>query len=186
MRKRIYILLLTVGVLAGAPWAITHAVFGDSTTVSSNEFTTGTVDISLSPASALFTVSNMAPGDSTTASLAVSNLGSLDLRYAISASATNSDAKGLKDQLSLTIKTAGTSCSAFDGAELYTGDLDGTAGKLVGDGAQGFNAGDRTLAASGSETLCFRVSLPLSSGNSYQNATTTATFTFDAEQTRNN
>jgi hypothetical protein len=30
------------------------------------------------------------------------------------------------------------------------------------------------------------VNLPTSTGNAFQNATTTATFTFDAEQTANN
>ena len=77
-------------------------------------------------------------------------------------------------------------CDNFDGTQLYSGDLDSTAGKLVGDNTQGAQAGDRALAASGSETLCFRASLASSTGNAYQGATTTATFTFDSEQTANN
>jgi hypothetical protein len=167
------------------------AVFTDAQTVDANTFTTGSVDISTSPATALVTYSAMAPGDSTTQSLVVSNTGTLQLRYAISASATNTDSLGLKDQLTLTIKTIdvttpGTPCDNFDGTQLYTGDVDGSAGKLVGDNAQGADTGDRTLNAAASETLCFRVSLPLRTGNSFQGATTTATFTFDAEQTANN
>jgi hypothetical protein len=122
----------------------------------------------------------------------VSNGGSLGLRYAISSSATNTDTKGLKDQLVLTIKTIdvtlpATPCDDFDGTQLYTGDLDdGASGYLVGDPTPGPQGGERVLAASANETLCFRVELPLSTGNTYQNATTTATFTFDAEQTVNN
>jgi hypothetical protein len=42
------------------------------------------------------------------------------------------------------------------------------------------------LAASGSENLCFRVVLPLATGNAFQDAATSAIFTFDAEQTENN
>jgi hypothetical protein len=42
------------------------------------------------------------------------------------------------------------------------------------------------MAVNTSETLCFRVNLPLATGNGFQSATTTATFTFDAEQTANN
>ena len=70
--------------------------------------------------------------------------------------------------------------------QLYTGDLDSTAGKIVGDNTTGAQAGDRTLAAAATEYLCFQVSLPLSTSNSFVSAATTATFTFDAEQTKNN
>lgn len=183
--------MLAVGVLGAVPWSISKAVFTDAPTLGANAFTTGTVDISTNPSTALVTYSTMAPGDTTTQSLVVTNGGTLQLRYAISSSATNADVKGLKDQLTLTVKTVdvttpGTPCDNFDGTQLYTGDLDSSAGKLVGDSAQGSNSGDRTLNASATETLCFRVSLPSSSGNGFQNATTTATFTFDSEQTANN
>jgi spore coat-associated protein N len=169
----------------------TLALFTDSQVVGGNTFTTGTVDISTAPTSALVTFSNMAPGDTVTDDIVVTNGGSLALRYAISSSATNADSKGLKDQLVLTVNTIdktlpATPCDDFDGDQLYTGDLDSTAGKLVGDNTTGAQAGDRNLAASRNETLCFRVNLPTSTGNAFQNATTTATFTFDAEQTANN
>jgi spore coat-associated protein N len=170
----------------------TLALFTDSQAVGGNAFTTGNVDISTAPTSALVTFSNMAPGDTVTDDIVVTNGGSLALRYAISSSATNADSKGLKDQLVLTVNTIdktlpATPCDDFDGDQLYTGDLDdGAGGKLVGDAASGFQAGDRNLAASRNETLCFRVNLPTTTGNAFQNATTTATFTFDAEQTANN
>lgn len=187
-------LAATVAVLLGFAVFVsfgTLAVFSDTQDVTSNTFTTGTVDISTAPTSALVTFANMAPGELTTSSLVVTNAGSLALRYAVSAAATNTDSKGLKDQLVLTIKTIdvttpGTPCDNFDGTQLYTGDLDSSAGLIVGDPAQGSQTGDRTLAASGSETLCFRVQLPLATGNSFQNATTTGTFTFSAEQTQSN
>lgn len=189
--RKVYALLLAVGVLAAAPWAITQAVFTDTQAVDANSFSTGTIDLTTSPTSALVTHSAMAPGDKTTQSLVVSNAGTLGLRYAISGSATNADAKALKDQLAMTVKTIDVTtpaspCDDFDGTQLYSGDVDSSAGKLVGDSTAGSQAGDRTLAASGSETLCFRVELPSASGNAYQDASTTATFTFDAEQTANN
>jgi len=191
MTKRILFTLLGIGLLSTLAGLAGFAVFTDSASIGSNTFTTGTVDISTAPASALVTFSNMAPGDTVTDDLVVSNAGTLELRYAITSSATNADAKGLKDQLVLTIKTIdvttpGTPCDNFDGTQLYTGDLDSTAGALVGSNAQGSQADDRTLAASTNETLCFRVDLALSTGNAFQDATTTATFTFDAEQTTNN
>ena len=169
----------------------TTALFTDSQAVNGNTFTTGTVDISTVPTTALVTFSSMAPGDSITDDIVVTNAGSLQLRYAITSTATNTDAKGLKDQLTMVVKTIdvttpATPCDNFDGTQLYSGDVDGTTGAIVGDTTAGSQAGDRTLAASASETLCFRVSLPSTSGDAFQNATTTATFTFSAEQTANN
>lgn len=191
MIRKVVASILVLSLMGGVLAFGSNAVFTDTESVAANAFTTGTIDISTAPASALVTFSAMAPGDATTQPLVVSNAGTMALRYAISATATNADAKALKDQLVLTIKTIdvttpGTPCDNFDGTQLYTGDLDGTTGALVGSNAQGAQAGDRTLAASASETLCFRVSLALSTGNAAQNATTTATFTFDAEQTANN
>jgi len=175
--------VMTVGVLA---------VFSDQESVGANAFSTGTVDITTTPPTALVSFSNMVPGDQVTSPLVVANAaGSAALRYAVSSTATNTDSKGLKEQLALTVKTVdattpGTPCDNSDATSLYTGDLDSTTGKILGDSAQGAQAGDRNLAVSASETLCFRVALPLSTGNAFKNAASTATFTFDAEQTANN
>jgi len=175
--------LMTVGVLA---------VFSDQEQVGANAFSTGTVDISTTPTSAAVSFSNMMPGDQVTDDLVVTNEpGSAAVRYSLTSVATNADSKGLKDQLVMTVKTIdattpGTACNDFDGTQLYSGDLDSTGGQIFGNPAQGAQPGDRNLAVSASETLCFRVALPLSTGNAYKNAATTATFTFDAEQTANN
>jgi len=175
------------------------AVFTDTATSTGNTFTTGTLDIKLGDGSATpsdsvtasVAFNAMAPGDSVTRPVVVSNAGTNALRYAISSAATNADSKALKDSLALVVKTAdvttpGTPCDNFDGTQLYSGDLDSTAGKILGDSTSGAQTGDRTVAAGATETLCFQVSLALSAGNSLQGAATTATFTFDAEQTANN
>lgn len=192
MRRKLISGILSLLVLGALMSVGTLAVFTDQQAVGTNTFTNSTISLGLSPTSALVQFSGMLPGDTTTAPITVTNnAGSAALRYAVSSSATNADAKGLKDQLVLTVKTVdvttpGTPCDNFDGTQLYTGDVDSTAGKIVGDGTQGAQAGDRALAVSGSEVLCFRVNLPLSTGNAFKLATTTATFTFDAEQTANN
>jgi spore coat-associated protein N len=190
-RKRILLALgavLTIGTLAGGVFSL--AIFTSTADVPANTFTAGTVILSTNPATSLVTLAAMAPGDQVTAPITVSNAGTLALRYAISSVATNADAKGLKDQLVLTIKSGVTTCDdanyAATGVQLYSGDLDSTVGKLVGDAATGADPGDRTLAASANEVLCFHVSLPLATGDAFQGATTTATFTFAAEQTKNN
>ena len=207
---RTHKVLATVAVLAavagGSAGAL--AVFTDQATVTGNTFGNGTVDIATSPATAIVSYAapsgspatgGMAPGDSDPASggrlLTVSNGGSLQLRYALSVTATDADGKALRSQLDLAIRSvdattpgAGTECDNFDGAVVYTGKLDAaaTSGRIFGNAAQGAHAGDRVLNAGANELLCFRATLPLASGNAYQGAATTATFSFDAEQTKNN
>ena len=188
MLKRILATLGVVSALASFAVFGSFAIWTDTASVPDNVFSTGTVDISTNPTTALVTFSGMAPGDSTGGqSLTVSNDGSLELRYAVTMTATNADLKGLYAELDLTIREEGTDCTTFDGTVLY-----GPAspfllsGNLIGDPAQGEDAGDRTLAGSADEVLCFKVDLPASAPNSVQGATTTAVFTFEAEQTSSN
>ena len=177
--------LLTAGMMGTFVAADSLAVFTDSEVNAANAFSSGTISIDDSPGSAAVTLTNMAPGDSVISPLIISNSGTLPMRYAMSTSTTNADAKNLASQLQLTIRIKTVAlCSAEDGAILY-GPAALALGAL-GSNAQGAQAGDRDLAASGSETLCFKVELPIATGNAYQGAATTATFTFDAEQTANN
>ena len=190
MFKKALVLLIVTGLLAGFAKS-GFALFTSSATIGANTFTTGTVELTTNPTTALVVFSNMAPGDQVTAPVVVTNNGSLELRYAITATATNPDSKNLMSQLALTIKSGVTTCTnagfTGDGTQLYTGALGSLAGiNVVGDPTTGAQSGDRNLAASANETLCFNVTLPLATGNAYQNATTTATFTFAAEQTINN
>jgi predicted ribosomally synthesized peptide with SipW-like signal peptide len=191
--RRILVTALAIGLLALLGGLAGFAVFTDSASVPGNTFTTGSVDISTNPPpGAVISFSGVAPGDQVTNPLIVSNLGTLQLRYAITGSATNPDGLGLKDQLVLTIRAVDATtplnpCDNFDGAQLYTGDLDdGVGGLLVGNPAQGTQGGERVLGVGASETLCFRAALPISTGPAFQGATTTATFVFEAEQTVNN
>jgi hypothetical protein len=100
-------------------------------------------------------------------------------------SATNADGKGLMNQLLLTVRVKTVNpCTNEDGA-ILNGPA-ALASGAFGSSAQGAQAGDRSVAAAASETLCFKVELPLATADAFQSATTTATFTFDAEQTANN
>ena len=189
MTKRILLVLLGIGLLSSAAGLASLAVFTSTASVGGNTFTTGTVTISTAPASALVTLSNMAPGDQVTNPITVTNAGSLALRYAITSTTTENVLAG---QLSLTVKSGVTTCTnagfGSSGTVIYGAGVLGntTAVNLVGNPAQGAQAGDRTLAASANEVLCFNVSLPLATGNGFQNLTSTATFAFQAEQTTNN
>ena len=158
----------------------------DQATVGGNTFTAGTIDISTSPASAVIGLSPMMPGDTVNGTLTVNNAGTAQLRYALTSSSTNADAKALRDGITLDIKlrdVAADVCTAFDGTSLYSGTL---ALAALGSNATGAQAGDRTLNGAVSEKLCLRATLPITAANSYQGGTTTTTFTFDAEQTANN
>src|SRR5712691_4343098 len=59
VRMAILILGLSMATLAGL---LTAAIFTDTQAVGANTFTTGTVDISVAPASVTVTFANMAPG----------------------------------------------------------------------------------------------------------------------------
>lgn len=180
--------LATIGLGAGQ---LSLALFTDVETVDGT-FTVGTIDLDGAEIDALsLTTSAMMPGDSTTDDVVVSNVGTAQLRYAVTTASTNADGKALRDVLTLTIKTVdattpGVPCDNFDGTTLVSATALGASAASLGDPAAGDDSGDRTLDAGSSETLCFRVSLPSGTTSTYAGATTTTTFTFSAEQTANN
>jgi spore coat-associated protein N len=177
-RRGVLAVLLGLTVVSLGAGMFSLAVFTD-TAASTGSFTSGSVDISSSPTVA-FNVTNMVPGDVVTQGLTITNNGTLSLRYALTTVASTI----LGDNLTVAIKTVGTSCAVFDGTSvLATTALDGAA---FGSPAQGPQAGDRTLAAAANEVLCFRVTFPLSADDTLQGLTSAATFTFSAEQTLNN
>jgi len=188
--SRILFVLLLVGVIGASLGVASNAIWTDSQNVDANVFSTGTIDISTVPTTALVTFSGMAPGDQVTNPITVTNAGSLQLRYAVTSTTTENV---LAAQLDMTIKTGVTTCTnagfGVDGTVIYgAGDLGSTTPgiNVIGNPAQGFQVGDRTLNASANEILCFHVLLPGTTGNSFQGQTTTATFAFAAEQTNSN
>jgi predicted ribosomally synthesized peptide with SipW-like signal peptide len=196
MNRMSYILLalLVTGVVAASLGVASNAIFTDSQDVDANVFSTGTLDISTNPTTALVTYTpTMAPGDKVTNDITVTNGGSLQLRYAVTSTTTTDP---LAAQLDLTIwdeaeeSDVGTECESTPPVTKLYGPaaLGSVAGiHVIGDPDQGVQGGERTLAASPAyEVLCFQVELPLSSGNTFQDLDTTATFVFAAEQTANN
>jgi hypothetical protein len=179
-RRGIVALLGAISILTIGAGSISLAQFTDSAS-STWAFTTGTIDVSSSP-TVLTAVTNMLPGDNATQAVTIANGGTGDLRYALSTAATGA----LGTQLQLTVKTqdGGGGCAAFTGTSVLAATtLNGAA---IGNGAQGIDPGDRNLAAGASEVLCFRVSLSLLTGNTFQGVSSAVTFTFNAEQTANN
>lgn len=182
--------------LAGATLAVTAtgAIFTDTANVGSNQFSTGDVEISTSVASDLvsFTSPKMVPGDSVTDTVTITNAGTVEMRYAVESTTTEDI---LAAQLDLVVwdesaetTVDGTCDTTPPATTLYAAaDLGSTPGtNIIGDPAQGVQGGEQTLAAAATQQLCFKVSLPLSSDNTFENLDTTATFAFEAEQTTNN
>ena len=180
-RRGLIALLLAFSLATVGAGLFSLAVFTDSDTVAGT-WTAGTVIIdATTPDTVTWDVDPVMPGDNGSQTVNVANKGTAELRYSMTTSATNTDGKGLKDQLELVVKEG--ACPSSGTVVVAAGPLGSAA---FGNANQGADSGDRTLAASASENLCFQWSLPLSTGDSYQGATTTATFTFEAEQTKGN
>jgi predicted ribosomally synthesized peptide with SipW-like signal peptide len=193
MKRRILLSLLIIALVVAASATGALALFTDQETSAPNAFTTGNFDLALTNGSPLpFSVSGMAPGDVVYGGLQVSNSGDMELRYAMSTTADG--ASILDEQLDLTIDVVtdpGVDTVWYtDDDVVSVADIYGPDGQLsiavIGNPTSGAQAGDRTLTASTSERLRFKVTLPLSTDNSYINTTCTVAFVFDAEQTVNN
>jgi predicted ribosomally synthesized peptide with SipW-like signal peptide len=190
-RRLLILLTAALAVLSIGAGQLSLALFTDQESVAGT-FSTGSIDLDGTAIAGLtLTTSAMMPGDAVTDDVLVSNVGTAQLRYSLSTASTNADAKLLRAVLTLTVKTVdvttpGTPCNDFDGTSVLAATVLGASTAGFGNPAVGAQAGDRNLAAAASETLCFRVSLPSGTGNAYQGAATTTTFTFDAEQTASN
>jgi predicted ribosomally synthesized peptide with SipW-like signal peptide len=191
-RRRILALLVpTLGLIGLGAGQMSLALFTDQESVAA-DFTTGTIVLDAAKIDALvLTTSAMMPGDSVTDDVVVENDGTAQLRYALTTSSTNDDGLGLRSVLTLAVReidstTPGTPCDDFNGDVVLAATPLGASAAGFGDPAAGEDTGDRVLDAATNETLCFRVSLPSITGNAYQGASTTTTFTFDAEQTSGN
>jgi predicted ribosomally synthesized peptide with SipW-like signal peptide len=177
-------ILLCGGALTSLVWAGTYATFTDSGTAEST-FTAGTVDLLLSAETddaygfTAIEMANMKPGDVRYAPLTIANDGSLGFTYTMATSATNADTKALRDQLTLGVKKVSTAATCDSAGVGYAASLD----TMTASGALSAGAvASRSLAAGASEVACFRVELPSTANDSFQGATTTATFTFSATQ----
>ena len=184
-RRRLYTTVAIAGMSLVAIGSLTTgAVFTDSDSVDSATITSGTVDLSLAPATVNFTATNMAPGDTEFGTVTVQNDGSLQMRYAMSGSA----AGVLGTELQVTVFGTAT-CNAAGVSALTplatSGPIIPTR-QLFGDPSQGADPGDRTVDSGDTDTLCVRIQLPLATDDTFQNTDATLTFDFDAEQTANN
>lgn len=180
-RRRVLVaMLLGASVATVGAGAMSLAVFTDSK-ASTASWSTGTI-ILTRDTPILFTAAGILPGDLGSQDVVVSNTGTGDLRYALTSASVNTPVgKDLAGQIDFTIQTG--TCASPTGS-LYTGKLSGA---LFGDPTPGQQANDQGILAGNSQHLCFSWSLAKAfSDNTFQGVSTATTFTFAAEQTKNN
>ena len=195
--KWILITLIAIGGLAILLGVASQAIWTDTDAVSSNDFATGTLSLTATDSpSPMWNVTAGTPGARETGSVTVTNAGTMELRYAVTGSNVGDAALPAAMNLRIGLRGGagcdfpyhnadGTATTLTDDTQLIATTLNTTA--LIGNPAQGPDAGDRTLTtASPTEVLCFAVVLPDTAGNPLQGLNTTTTFTFDSEQTANN
>lgn len=129
--------------------------FTAQATISGNSTTNASVDITLSPTTAIISATNLKPGDSATGTLNVSNTGSLDAYYFISAdwspnSYSNSLTAILANTLNVSVVVGGTA--------LYTGTMNNLIDRPDSPGRQ-------LTLTTGNENVDFTIALPSDAGN---------------------
>jgi hypothetical protein len=188
--------ITTVGIVAlafvGLGQLTTAALFEDTATAATS-YASGNVAIEAGGQAnlVLAAAANMAPGDTVYRHVSVSNAGSLDLRYAISAQ-TTSETKNLSQVLRYAVynNSAGTCSKAGTASATPLASnvqVAAASTPLVGSSVNGYQAGDREIPAGASaDDICIAVTLPFATTSAYASADAQVTLSFDAEQTKNN
>lgn len=175
---------------AGLATLASNALFTDSDSFSES-FTAGSVKLNANDSvSQAINLDNLAPGDVSYHGMEIVNAGSLDLRYSLAASSVDGAVTGLGAALQTGVKVIASAdaCNATTyGASVTTAYAKANLSALgFGSSAAGAQAGDRSLTVGAGEKLCFLFDLPSTTGNALQESSTTVTFTFSSEQTKNN
>jgi hypothetical protein len=176
-RLIVMLAILVTGVALSA--ASLEGALADFTATSANTgntFTTGTIGISsaAAPTALPMTLSAMKPGDSIVRNVTISNTGSLDATYTLATSATTSSVldTDATNGLQLLVKRCDSGFTTC-GTTVYSGAIVTTAVSM----------GVTLAGSSGKDYLQLTVSLPSSAGNSFQNKSSTISFTWTATQT---
>jgi hypothetical protein len=180
---------LLVGVLGSGAfiWNSTSAAFTASTTNGSNSWSVGSVAISDDDAgNAMFTVTNLKPGDTNTKCINVAYTGTLNGNVRLYVSALTDGTPKVGDYLKLTIEegsgaTGGAtgSCTSFSSSStLYNNGTLTNLNTTKGSWANGYN-----WAVAGSATKSYRFSYTLDAAtpDDRQGKSVSATFTWEAQ-----
>jgi predicted ribosomally synthesized peptide with SipW-like signal peptide len=180
--KKILLVVMSLVVCIGLIGAA-FAYFTDTQTSAANTFTSGTVKISLSgDVAAGFTSAGMAPGDSVTKYLYVTNNGTLPVWFAGYINNWAQSVGGFIDQFNLQVWQEPS--TTYPGEyKLYDGPVTG----LIGKANALINPSVAYPPLPGGYQAAFKfvITLPLATPDAYQGQTMWATLKFDAIQSDN-
>lgn len=188
--------LLSVGVLLGVGSVNTMAFFTDDATMTTGNFTSGTLDIRLNAdtnnvgqggtwANTSFAIANLIPGESVASSFPVRNDGTVPFKWSTMATASGTLAPQLRFTTYLGgtaantgTQAAGNRAGTCTGGTAQTTDvtLNGTAVNVITQAAAG------TIAVGASQAVCVRVQLVSTAPNTAQGQTASASYVFNAVQ----
>ena len=149
------LLMAGTALIAATGATMSLALFTSQVAVAGNAFTAGTIVLGVNPASAILTSGALMPGDVIPVGVpgqvvTVSNTGTGALRYSITGTSTDADAKHLNTVLVLTVRqpdgNAGASCALFTGNVLFSAVVPTAGVNMVGDPTQGNQAGESRRA----------------------------------------
>ncbi len=178
--------------LVGIGQLTTGALFEDSAAATVS-YASGDVEIEAngSAAATLAAAANLAPGDTVFRSINITNVGSLDLRYAVTGQ-TTAETKNLSTVLRYTVYTgvSNAQCAAGTvggGTALASNLAIGLVSVPVFGSVAPGDQGDIEIAAGApASALCVAMELPIATTSAYALANATLRLQFDAEQTAHN
>ncbi len=191
-RRRFIRTVIVLSVLAiGVPFSLSQlgstsdARFGASAELGPNQLAAATLSVGPGRGTLDLTVIGMAPGDEARGRIDVVNDGTLPLRYSLSAAFVGTSAGGLRlaDQLLIELWHATTCASRppTTSSVLTPKQILGDTVNLFGTPATGQDPGDRILDVDRTDTLCYRIQLPLDAANGVAGQTVLQQFVVDAE-----
>jgi predicted ribosomally synthesized peptide with SipW-like signal peptide len=179
--------VLSLGLVLGLGSAGTLAFWTDDVAITGTTFTAGTLDLQVNSetdddyatTTLSMTGSNvMVPGSSSAEVLTVQNKGNIPLKYTMTGGMTGADAAAMAPQLTLTLRAGGSksgtgnTSTCTGGTSIYSSALSTSTSTAIIGTARGPLA-----ATTGTEALCFQVTLSSSAPSSLQSKTANATFT---------
>ncbi len=178
--KKILASLVIIVLVSTVTIAATKAYFSDTETSTGNSFTAGTLNLKLNGTDGVTTtwaMSNMKPGDSVSASINLTNPGSITANH-VEISVANTETKSLSQVLQITSLT-------YDGVDILSNiaDSNGNGYKDLDD----LQAGLDNLSApaplnDSTKTLAMNVLFRADAGNEYQGDSDAMSMTFVLNQ----
>lgn len=191
--------VLSLGIILGLGSVSTMAYWTDTATMTTGSISAGTLDLKLGGNLAgqggtwnntSLALTDMVPGESVAKDFTVQNAGAIGLTWTATAAATGdlalSTSATSAQRLQFAVYVGGTSSNSGTAA---AGNRTGTCTGTVAYGPAALTSTQssvvstaQSLAASGSQNVCIKVSLPSAAPNALQGTTATATFIFNATQ----